>query len=404
MTEEIRTKEGSEEIEKNEEIEGKESGIEEETGRRTKSTQAKNQTGQMRKKKAMQMRKREKAGRLFVLGLGICACVLLVVYAAMVIWKDKDAGGSDAKEVQPVNFVAQKEDYSGAEVEKIVQEAAKEAAQAKEKEILDGIKENLTNGQAVAKALRPFYPQDVVVATGGKIRFFPIDDSLKKNTYRQENLIQKENGELEYAVGEEVISRKGIDVSYHQGEIDWEQVASDGVEFTIIRAGLRGYGTGKLVADEQFVNNVTNALSNGIKVGIYFYSHAVSEEEALEEARFVLEVIAPYRITGPVVFDGEKVKDSRTSSLSIQDRTNLAKLFCDTVKEAGYRPMIYLNLEVAFSVLDLTQLEEYDKWLAHYGADMYYPYDYKIWQYSEQGSVKGISSPVDLNISFESWD
>lgn len=82
----------------------------------------------------------------------------------------------------------------------------------------------------------------------------------------------------------------------------------------------------------------------------------------------------------------------------------MAVTFCEAVKAAGYRPMLYLNLDTAFTVFDLTQLEQYDKWFAHYGTDMYYPYDYKIWQYSESGRVNGISSAVDLNISFEEWE
>ena len=117
-----------------------------------------------------------------------------------------------------------------------------------------------------------------------------------------------------------------------------------------------------------------------------------------------MEQIAPYRITGPVVYDAEKVSDSRTSSLSSTERTDMAITFCETVKEAGYRPMVYLNLDTAFSMLERERLEEYDKWLAHYDSVMYYPYDYKIWQYSESGTVDGINGEVDLNISFEEWE
>ena len=286
----------------------------------------------------------------------------------------------------------------------LVAAAAETAREEEAERILEGIKQNLTDGQAIAKALRPYYPDDVVVATSGKIRFFQIQEDIKKNSYQADNLVKLENGELQYQENGQVISHKGIDVSYHQGEIDWKQVAEDGVEFAFLRVGIRGYGSGKVVLDEQFENNIKGALANGIKVGVYFYSQSINQEEVLEEANLVLEQIAPYKVTGPVVYDAEKVDDSRTSGLSAAERTDMAVTFCEKIAEAGYRPMIYLNLDTAFSMLELDRLEEYDKWLAHYGSDMYYPYDYKIWQYSEKGTVAGISSEVDMNISFEEWE
>lgn len=330
------------------------------------------------------------AGPIILAVLGCVALILLLAYIVI---------AARMKETEQT-MSGGKQTYTQAEVDALVAEAAEKEAER----ILGGIQQNLTDGQAVAKALRPYYPGDVVVATSGKIRFFPVQESLKKNSYQQENLIELENGELQYQENGQVISRKGIDVSYHQGEIDWQQVAGDGVEFAFLRVGIRGYGSGKVVLDEQFENNIKGALANGIKVGVYFYSQSVNQEEVLEEAQLVLEQIAPYKVTGPVVYDAEKVDDSRTSSLSAKERTDMAITFCEKVKEAGYRPMIYLNLDTAFSMVELERLEEYDKWFAHYGSDMYYPYDYKIWQYSERGTVAGINSEVDMNISFEEWE
>lgn len=333
---------------------------------------------------------------MLLMVLGCIALVLLIVYLiASALMKNGET------EETAGNI---KQNYTYDEVQALLAEAV-EAAKAEEAgRILSGIQQGLTDGLGTAKTLRPYYPDEVIVATSGKIRFFPIQDNLKKNSYLQENLVTLDNGELQYTENGQVISHKGIDVSYHQGEIDWQKVAQDGVEFAILRVGIRGYGTGKVVLDEQFENNVKGALSNGIKVGVYFYSQSINQEEVLEEARLVLEQIAPYRITGPVVYDAEKVNDSRTSSLSAAERTDMAIAFCEAVKEAGYRPMVYLNLDTAFSMLELERLEEYDKWLAHYGSEMYYPYDYKIWQYSEKGIVDGINAEVDLNISFEEWE
>lgn len=339
---------------------------------------------------------KKRLGPMIIVVLGCIALILLIVY---IIAAARIKGGDDAETAGNM-----KKHYTYDEVQELLAEAAETAKAEEAERILSGIKQGLTDGLGTAKALRPYYTDEIIVATSGRIRFFPIQDNLKKNTYTQENLEKLDNGELQYTENGQVISHKGIDVSYHQGEIDWQKVAQDGVEFAFLRVGIRGYGTGKMVLDEQFENNVKGALANGIQIGVYFYSQSVNQEEVLEEARVVLEQIAPYRITGPVVYDAEKVDDSRTSHLSSAERTDMAVTFCETVKEAGYRPMIYLNLDTAFSMLELERLEEYDKWLAHYGSEMYYPYDYKIWQYSESAIVDGINGEVDLNISFEEWE
>ena len=348
-------------------------------------------------------KERSKSSRLtpgaYLLGiLGGIMLVLLCIYGILVLTVGREDG------VKDVAAIPEKSSYTKEEVELLVAEAREEARAEESDRILGSLKENLTAGMAFGKALREFYPNDVVIYSGGRVRFFPIQNDLKKNTFDQTNLVKLDNGQLQYLEDGKVISHKGIDVSYHQGEIDWQAVAADGVEFAIIRVGIRGYGTGKVVLDEMFEQNIQGALNNGIKVGVYFYSHSINQEEVEEEVNLVLEQLAPYKITGPVVYDAEKVSKSRTSSISMEGRTAMAVTFCEAVKAAGYRPMLYLNLDTAFTVFDLTQLEQYDKWFAHYGTDMYYPYDYKIWQYSESGRVNGISSAVDLNISFEEWE
>ena len=208
---------------------------------------------------------------------------------------------------------------------------------------------------------------------------------------------------IDVLVDGQVVSHKGIDVSKHQGNIDWTKVAADGVEFAFIRVGLRGYGTeGKLVEDEYFEQNIKGALQAGIKVGVYFYSQAITDAELLEEANLVLEKIKPYNVELPIVYDVEKVSGGkgRANDLSVEDRTRLTALFCQTVQDAGYKPMIYHNMEMATLMLDLGQLEQYDKWFAYYNDDLYYPYAYKVWQYTEKGAVDGINEEVDLNIWF----
>ena len=277
--------------------------------------------------------------------------------------------------------------YTQEEVDALIAEAKQQAEDEEENKILSGIRDGLTSGTTMVETLRPYYPNELVVVSNGTFNFVPINENLQKNDYALENLNILEDG----------------DVSKHQGNIDWTKVAADGVEFAFIRVGLRGYGTeGKLVEDEYFEQNVKGALQAGIKVGVYFYSQAITDEELLEEANLVLEKVKPYNIELPIVFDVEKVSGGkgRANELSVEERTRLTALFCQTIQDAGYKPMIYHNMEMGTLMLDLGQLEQYDKWFAYYNDDLYYPYAYKVWQYSEKGAVDGINEEVDLNIWF----
>ena len=293
--------------------------------------------------------------------------------------------------------------YTQEEVDALIAEAKQQAEDEEENKILSGIRDGLTSGTTMVETLRPYYPNELVVVSNGTFNFVPIRDDLQKNDYVMDNLNILEDGEVQYLQDGQVVSHKGIDVSKHQGNIDWAKVAADGVEFAFVRAGLRGYGTeGKLVEDDTFEQNVTGALQAGLKVGVYFYSQAITEEEVLEEANLVLEKVKPYNIQLPIVFDVEKVSGGkgRANALSVEERTHLAALFCQTIQDAGYKAMIYHNMEMGTLMLDLGQLEQYDKWFAYYNDDLYYPYAYKIWQYSEHGAVDGINEEVDLNIWF----
>ena len=337
---------------------------------------------------------------------GCLLVLVLVTYLAGVLYMWIDAEfQKNADDIAEAVMLSEQEDqvtYTQEELDAMVAQAKEDARTEASEEILEGIRLSLTAGETTVETLRPYYPDELVVVSGGTFHFVPIQKDLRLNDYTQENLNILETGEYQYVENGQVTSHKGIDVSKHQGEIDWQQVAADGVEYAFIRVGLRGYGTGKLVEDEFFEQNIKGALSAGIKVGVYFYTQAINEEELLEEANFVLEKIAPYRIECPVVFDVEKVSgdDGRMNSLTVEERTSLTLLFCQTIENAGYKPMIYHNMEMGALLLDLTRLENYDKWFAYYNADFYYPYQYEIWQYTDSGTVNGIDGPVDLNISF----
>lgn len=302
-----------------------------------------------------------------------------------------------------VNVVSDSVVYSQEELDERIAEAVTEAQTQGFNEVLDTIRLGLSEG-TVLETLRPLYPDHIVIpGSGGKYIFFPINYDLAQNQLQQENFNYLETGEVQYIVDGQVISHKGIDVSKHQGTIDWDQVAQDGVEFAFIRVGNRGYGSnGTLVEDERFDENMRGALAAGIKTGVYFFSQAITEEEALEEANLVLNKIAPYNIECPVVLDVEEANaKSRMYQITMEEHTKLALLFCQTIENAGYRPMIYHNMNWGMMNLDMEALEEYDRWFAAYSDPLYFPYEYKVLQYSETGTVRGINTDVDLNICFE---
>ena len=172
----------------------------------------------------------------------------------------------------------------------------------------------------------------------------------------------------------------------------------------ILRLGYRAYGeSGALVLDAMYEENVKAALDAGLEVGVYFFSQAITDAEAEEEAQFVLDHIRPYNITGPVVYDTEEIKwdTYRAEDNTSEEYTKYCRIFCDAVEAAGYEPMIYCNMKWMAFTLDMEELAGYDFWYADYYDVPQCPYDYKIWQYSETGVVPGINGNVDLNLWFQ---
>ena len=232
-------------------------------------------------------------------------------------------------------------------------------------------------------------------------------ENVPRNTYDFSKLHTDEQTGFKTYEDEEngVTSRIGIDVSEFQGEdIDWKQVRESGIEFVIIRLGYRAYGeTGELVLDDMFDRNMQGALDAGLDVGVYFFSQAITPGEAVEEAEFVLEHVRGYEIDGPIGYDTEEIKGdtARTDNNTRQEFTNYCKVFCDTIEQAGYDPMIYANMKWMAFTLDMEQLADYDFWYADYHDVPQCPYEYEIWQYSETGAVPGINANVDLNVWFQ---
>ncbi len=195
----------------------------------------------------------------------------------------------------------------------------------------------------------------------------------------------------------------GVDVSRHNGDIDWRQVASSGVSFALIRVGGRFAESGDIYDDANFEANLTGAQAAGLKTGVYFYSQAISVEEAVQEALYTLGKLNGRSLEYPIIFDWEIYsKTARSYGVDKQTLTDCAIAFCDTIAQWGYTPMIYMGLEVGYNRLDLSRLTGYDFWFAQYNSrnqpDMYY--NYRIWQYTDSGSIPGISGKVDMNLAF----
>ena len=194
--------------------------------------------------------------------------------------------------------------------------------------------------------------------------------------------------------------QRGIDVSKWQGNIDWSMVASAGIDFAIVRVGNRGSTTGVLIEDPYFKKNMEGAIAAGIKVGVYLYSQAITEAEAVEEASMALSLVKDYKLQLPIYFDTEKISGGRANNLSVTERTAITKAFCETIRNAGYMPGIYSNYYWLRDKLNMSELERYSVWVAHYSDKCGYPGKYDMWQYTSSGSVPGIKGNVDMNISY----
>lgn len=223
--------------------------------------------------------------------------------------------------------------------------------------------------------------------------------SLIPNPYSAGDFAYR-NGYLTCLSGSSML---GVDVSSHQNYIDWNQVAGAGIQFAMVRIGYRGYGNGETVEDTMWRANLMGAREAGLQVGIYFFSQAITVEEAAEEAELALAWLDGIELDLPIVFDWEPISDTaRTANMDAETLNACAQAFCSKVEGAGYDAMVYFNLDTSTRLLDLPALQQagYDFWLALYKDTMTYPYRISMWQYTDGGTVPGITGNVDLNIYF----
>ena len=211
---------------------------------------------------------------------------------------------------------------------------------------------------------------------------------------------------LEY-LGDEFRTRYGVDISSYQGTVDWNAVANDNIDFAMIRVGYRGYGTGSLNTDSRYEENIRGALDAGLETGVYFFAQAITVEEAIEEADYVISLLEGLDIDGPVAYDWE-MHDStyRVYGTSPEMATACAVAFCERVKAAGYTPMVYAGSYVTYMKYDQGALADYISWYPEYKGSsserlsptLAYHMDY--WQFSSSCTVAGINGRVDMNLQF----
>ena len=241
----------------------------------------------------------------------------------------------------------------------------------------------------------------LVTFPDGSEQWYSISKYLPQNEYEETGFVLGNNRMAYYVEGNKE-SYLGIDISKYQGYIDFNKVKKDGVDFVIIKMGSRGYSTGQLTLDDYFQDNIKRATDAGLEVGVSFSSQAITVEEAKEEAAFVLQYLTDYDISYPVVFEMEHIVNdtARIDTLTKEDKTQITKAFMDDIETAGYNVMFSGDKAWLFADINYAALSSYDVRLEQQEDLPDYPYRFYMWQYTQKGTVDGISGEVPLNICF----
>jgi GH25 family lysozyme M1 (1,4-beta-N-acetylmuramidase) len=238
----------------------------------------------------------------------------------------------------------------------------------------------------------------------GTKEWVDISEDIPKNSYDYTKLTYQKPI-MNYYENGKLVSKCGVDISANQQDVDFSKLKSAGCDFVMIKVGARGYSSGNIVFDENYEDNIKAAKKAGLDIGVYFCSQAVSKSEAREEADELIDAISSYTIKYPVVFVMENVDDdmARIEALDTTERTQIAKAFMDRVEDAGYTPMIYGDLEWLMTMVDMDTLQDYEVWYAQDADEPDYPYEFGMWQYDSDASIKGIDGDASMIISFKDY-
>lgn len=239
---------------------------------------------------------------------------------------------------------------------------------------------------------------------GSDALLYKISDKVARNNLDAERFYTGDDGYMHYSDDNTKDTLVGVDLSTFQDSIDWETLAKNkDIDFVMLRVGYRGYTEGGLMADSSFEDSKAAVKKYKIPTGVYFFTQAITYDEGVEEAEYVLKQVKNMNLKYPIVIDSELIGDveARGDNATNDERTDGIVGFCETVKAAGYTPMIYASRNMFAQCLDMDRLGDYELWLAHYANVPNFPYKYTGWQYTESGSVDGISGDVDLNLWFK---
>ncbi len=238
----------------------------------------------------------------------------------------------------------------------------------------------------------------------GTKEWVEINEDIPQNKYDFKNLTY-EKPLMNYREDGKIVSKCGVDISANQGEVDFSKLKSAGCDFVMIKVGARGYSSGNIVTDVNLEDNLKAAKKAGLDIGVYFCSQAVNKSEAREEADELMDAISGYNIKYPVAFVMENVDDdmARIEALDQAERTQIAKAFMNRVEDAGYTPMIYGDKEWLLTMVDMEDLQDYEVWFAQDSDEPEYPYEFAMWQYDSDASIKGIKSDAAMILSFKDY-
>ena len=337
--------------------------------------------------------------------LFLCAIILgILALCVILIFKLRSANKNLTALNDRIDAVEGEKDklYTEEELSSEV-DAAKKSSTSKERTgMLQQIQTSLESGESTTTMLRRLFPDDLVVRNGEKYYFYPIQENVATSTFTADDFALDEDGRMQYKGSDSSVkTSQGIDVSGDSGEIDWEKVAADDVDFSFVKIGGRDKD-GNLTADTAYRTNITGSSENGIKTGVYYRLFCNSDDEAIEDADWLIEKldgVSEY-IDGPVaIVVSMPAGDDRTTGQSRSQWTSRLLTVIDKVREAGYDPVVMASVTTYTMMLDLTELEDEVKWVSDHGNSIYYPYRFTYWQYSSGGKVDGINGKVNLDLS-----
>jgi len=241
----------------------------------------------------------------------------------------------------------------------------------------------------------------LVTYPDGSEEWVKINQKLPKNEYDFTKLVCQSNL-MKYYVNGKKVSYVGVDISDEQDYVDFSKVKKAGIDYVMLRVGARGYSTGELILDDYFLDNIKRASNAGLDIGVYFYSQAITVEEAEEEAEMVMEYLEGYEVDYPIAFHMELIGNTsaRTDALTKDEKTEIALAFLQKVESRGYNSILYGNKQWLLTEIDISKVMGYDIWLSQVEDIPDYPYNFAMWQYDYEGTVAGIAGHVNMNVSF----